>query len=43
LFFLGSDRLYGRAAARLALRAEALAFIHPHTGRRVRLERPAPF
>ncbi|HEY0484290.1 MAG TPA: RluA family pseudouridine synthase [Kofleriaceae bacterium] len=37
------DRLYGRAAARLALHAEALAFLHPHTGRRVALERPAPF
>jgi tRNA pseudouridine32 synthase/23S rRNA pseudouridine746 synthase len=37
------DRLYGRAAERLALHAEALAFIHPHTGRRVQLERPAPF
>lgn len=37
------DRLYGRAAARLALHAEALAFSHPHTGRRIALERPAPF
>jgi tRNA pseudouridine32 synthase/23S rRNA pseudouridine746 synthase len=37
------DRLYGRAAERLALHAEALAFVHPHTGRRVALERPAPF
>jgi tRNA pseudouridine32 synthase/23S rRNA pseudouridine746 synthase len=37
------DRLYGRAAARLALHAEALAFAHPHTGRRIALERPAPF
>lgn len=37
------DRLYGRAAARLALHAEALAFTHPHTGRRIALERPAPF
>ena len=37
------DRLYGRAAARLALHAEALAFVHPRTGRRVLLERPAPF
>jgi tRNA pseudouridine32 synthase/23S rRNA pseudouridine746 synthase len=37
------DRLYGRAAARLALHAEALAFTHPHTQRRVELVRPAPF
>ena len=37
------DRLYGRAAARLALHAEALAFLHPYTGRRLALERPAPF
>jgi tRNA pseudouridine32 synthase/23S rRNA pseudouridine746 synthase len=37
------DRLYGRAAARLALHAEALAFTHPHTGRRIALHRPAPF
>jgi tRNA pseudouridine32 synthase/23S rRNA pseudouridine746 synthase len=37
------DRLYGRAAARLALHAEALAFTHPHTGRRIALERLAPF
>jgi len=37
------DRLYGRAAARLALHAEALAFTHPHTQRRIALERPAPF
>jgi len=37
------DRLYGRAAARLALHAEALGFAHPHTGRRLTLERPAPF
>jgi len=37
------DRLYGRAAARLALHAEALAFRHPHTERRIALERPAPF
>jgi len=38
-----ANRLYGRAAARLALHAEALAFVHPHTGRRIALERPAPF
>ncbi|HSR95896.1 MAG TPA: RluA family pseudouridine synthase [Kofleriaceae bacterium] len=37
------DRLYGRAAARLALHAEALAFLHPHTQRRIELLRPAPF
>jgi tRNA pseudouridine32 synthase/23S rRNA pseudouridine746 synthase len=37
------DRLYGRAAARLALHAEAIAFVHPHTGRRIELARPAPF
>jgi tRNA pseudouridine32 synthase/23S rRNA pseudouridine746 synthase len=37
------DRLYGRAAARLALHAEALAFLHPHTQRRIALEQPAPF
>jgi tRNA pseudouridine32 synthase/23S rRNA pseudouridine746 synthase len=40
------DRLYGAAddsAPRLLLHAEALAFVHPHTGERVSLERPAPF
>ena len=37
------DRLYGRAAARLALHAEALAFVHPGTGRPLRLSSPAPF
>ena len=37
------DRLYGRAADRLALHAEALAFTHPHTGRRIELFSPAPF
>jgi tRNA pseudouridine32 synthase/23S rRNA pseudouridine746 synthase len=37
------DRLYGRGAARLALHAEALAFTHPHTARRIELVRPAPF
>ena len=37
------DRLYGRPAARLALHAEALAFTHPHTARRVELVCPAPF
>jgi tRNA pseudouridine32 synthase/23S rRNA pseudouridine746 synthase len=37
------DRLYGRQAARLALHAEALAFLHPHTQRRLELVCPAPF
>jgi len=37
------DRLYGRAAARLLLHAEAVAFVHPHTQQRVALVRPAPF
>ncbi|MCK6548514.1 RluA family pseudouridine synthase, partial [Myxococcota bacterium] len=37
------DRLYGRAAERLMLHAEAIAFTHPHTGARITLERPAPF
>jgi tRNA pseudouridine32 synthase/23S rRNA pseudouridine746 synthase len=37
------DRLYGRVAVRLALHAEALAFLHPHTQRRIELVRPAPF
>ena len=37
------DRLYGRAADRLALHAEAVAFLHPHTQQRIALVRPAPF
>jgi tRNA pseudouridine32 synthase/23S rRNA pseudouridine746 synthase len=37
------DRLYGHEDVRLHLHAEALAFLHPHTGRRVSFERPAPF
>lgn len=37
------DRLYGRAAERLALHAEHLAFLHPHTQRRIELGAPAPF
>ena len=40
------DRLYGRRdddAPRLMLHAEALAFVHPHTGERVALVTPAPF
>ena len=41
------DRLYGHEApaddARLLLHAEALSFVHPVTGLRVDIERPAPF
>jgi tRNA pseudouridine32 synthase/23S rRNA pseudouridine746 synthase len=37
------DRLYGAPAERLLLHAEALAFSHPRTGARVRVESPAPF
>jgi tRNA pseudouridine32 synthase/23S rRNA pseudouridine746 synthase len=37
------DRLYGRAAPRLLLHAEAIRFTHPHTQRRVELVCPAPF
>ncbi len=37
------DRLYGRAAARLALHAEFVGFTHPHTQRRIEVERPAAF
>jgi tRNA pseudouridine32 synthase/23S rRNA pseudouridine746 synthase len=37
------DRLYGRAADRLMLHAEALGFVHPHTGARVDLVVGAPF
>lgn len=38
------DRLYGRGGGeRLMLHAEAIAFVHPHTGARVELESPAPF
>jgi tRNA pseudouridine32 synthase/23S rRNA pseudouridine746 synthase len=37
------DRLYGRIADRLLLHAESLAFIHPRTGARVEVVRPAPF
>ncbi|HEY3445182.1 MAG TPA: pseudouridine synthase [Myxococcales bacterium] len=38
------DRLYGRGGGeRLMLHAEAIAFVHPHTGARVELARPAPF
>jgi 23S rRNA-/tRNA-specific pseudouridylate synthase len=31
------------AVVRLALHAELLAFVHPHTQRRIELVRPAPF
>lgn len=37
------DRLYGQDATRLMLHAEALSFLHPHTGARVELECRAPF
>ncbi len=38
------DRLYGKGdPVRLLLHAEALAFLHPHTGERISLEAPAPF
>jgi len=37
------DRLYGRSDERLMLHAEALSFVHPVTGARVALERPALF
>ncbi|HSD89727.1 MAG TPA: RluA family pseudouridine synthase [Kofleriaceae bacterium] len=41
------DRLYGRPGAadgeRLLLHAEAIAFVHPHTGERVAVTRSAPF
>ncbi len=39
------DRLYGRVhdQPRLMLHAERLAFVHPHTGERIELVRPAPF
>jgi tRNA pseudouridine32 synthase/23S rRNA pseudouridine746 synthase len=37
------DRLYGHAGDRLLLHAEALAFVHPHTGERVSFECPTPF
>jgi tRNA pseudouridine32 synthase/23S rRNA pseudouridine746 synthase len=37
------DRLYGRAGERLLLHAEALGFVHPHTGARVDLVVDAPF
>jgi tRNA pseudouridine32 synthase/23S rRNA pseudouridine746 synthase len=37
------DRLYGRAGDRLLLHAEALGFVHPHTGERIELVVAAPF
>ncbi|HUS31928.1 MAG TPA: RluA family pseudouridine synthase [Kofleriaceae bacterium] len=38
------DRLYGRSdGGRLMLHAEALGFVHPHTGSRVAATREAPF
>jgi tRNA pseudouridine32 synthase/23S rRNA pseudouridine746 synthase len=41
------DRLYGRPdggeMGRLLLHAEAIAFVHPHTGRQVSATRKAPF
>ncbi|HYO64963.1 MAG TPA: pseudouridine synthase, partial [Archangium sp.] len=37
------DRLYGGEDTRLMLHAEALSFVHPHTGARVELEGRAPF
>ena len=38
------DRLYGRAEGeRLLLHAEALAFVHPHTGEAMTFEERAPF
>jgi tRNA pseudouridine32 synthase/23S rRNA pseudouridine746 synthase len=40
---IAGDRLYGHGDGRLYLHAESLAFVHPHTGRQVVVERPAPF
>ncbi len=37
------DRLYGGNDTGLLLHAEALRFLHPHTGKRLGLESPAPF
>ena len=37
------DTLYGRPADRLYLHAEYVAFIHPVTGKPVRIEYPAKF
>jgi tRNA pseudouridine32 synthase/23S rRNA pseudouridine746 synthase len=40
---IAGDPLYGRAAARLMLHAESIAFAHPITGARVEVTWPAPF
>jgi tRNA pseudouridine32 synthase/23S rRNA pseudouridine746 synthase len=40
---IAGDRLYGLDGPRLLLHAEALTFLHPHTGQRIELECPAPF
>ena len=37
------DRLYGRGGGRLCLHAEALEFVHPVTGKRMKFERRAGF
>jgi tRNA pseudouridine32 synthase/23S rRNA pseudouridine746 synthase len=37
------DRLYGTADERLMLHAESLSFLHPRTGQRLTIDRPAPF
>jgi tRNA pseudouridine32 synthase/23S rRNA pseudouridine746 synthase len=37
------DRLYGRAAERLMLHAEAIELVHPHTHERLGTTSPAPF
>ena len=37
------DELYGRKADRLYLQAQAIAFIHPMTGKRMHFELPYPF
>jgi tRNA pseudouridine32 synthase / 23S rRNA pseudouridine746 synthase len=37
------DVLYGRPDRRLLLHAEALRFVHPHTGRTMVVRSPAPF
>jgi tRNA pseudouridine32 synthase/23S rRNA pseudouridine746 synthase len=37
---IAGDRLYGRAGGRLMLHAQAIGFIHPHTGRSVEIDQP---
>lgn len=37
------DSLYGRPGERILLHAASLAFVHPHTRRRVLVESPVPF